>query len=200
MNDIKQEVSSAPNSPANLGEDVLKENADDDAQVKQECDPNNGEKEASLPLNNNEESPEGVSTTEEKTEIKTETEPDEGTDIPNNVDVQETHTRESDVENCKDDNQKDTENETVNEEEPPKKSTFDMYKENYLSVNGHGMLRRKKRKKSEDACSAFGKFVAQELRLLQSSEYRLLLKRKIQRAVLEISELDEKYIKEFMQT
>ncbi|XP_021921136.1 uncharacterized protein LOC110830461 isoform X2 [Zootermopsis nevadensis] len=46
------------------------------------------------------------------------------------------------------------------------------------------------RKRSGDEYIVFGKFVAQELRSLHSEIHRRLLKRKIQKAVLEVSELD----------
>jgi hypothetical protein len=47
------------------------------------------------------------------------------------------------------------------------------------------------RKKTDDEYSVFGKFVAQELRSLHSDMNRRLLKRKIQKAVLEVSELND---------
>lgn len=46
------------------------------------------------------------------------------------------------------------------------------------------------RRKTDDHYSVFGKFVAQELRSLHSEMNRRLLKRRIQKAVLEVSELD----------
>lgn len=56
-------------------------------------------------------------------------------------------------------------------------------------------LKFKKRvaiRKKTDEYGAFGKFVAQELRSLHSEVNRRLLKRMIQRAVLKVSELDDK--------
>jgi len=47
-------------------------------------------------------------------------------------------------------------------------------------------------RKKTDEFGAFGKFVAQELRSLRSEVNRRLLKRMIQKAVLEVSELDDK--------
>jgi len=47
-------------------------------------------------------------------------------------------------------------------------------------------------RKKTDACGAFSKFVAQELRSLRSEVNRRLLKRMIQKAVLKVSELDDK--------
>jgi len=47
-------------------------------------------------------------------------------------------------------------------------------------------------RKKTDEYGAFGKFVAQELRSLRSDVNRRLLKRMIQKAVLKVSELDDK--------
>ena len=47
-------------------------------------------------------------------------------------------------------------------------------------------------RKKTDAYGAFGKFVAQELRSLRSEVNRRLLKRMIQKAILKVSELDDK--------
>jgi hypothetical protein len=47
-------------------------------------------------------------------------------------------------------------------------------------------------RKKTDEYGAFGKFVAQELCLLRSEVNRRLLKRMIQKAVLRVSELDDK--------
>jgi len=47
-------------------------------------------------------------------------------------------------------------------------------------------------RKKTDEYGVFGKFVAQELRSLRSDVNRRLLKRMIQKAVLKISELDNK--------
>lgn len=44
--------------------------------------------------------------------------------------------------------------------------------------------------KPADDHQVFGDFVASELRLLKSDQNRLLLRRKIQRAILEVSEID----------
>jgi hypothetical protein len=47
-------------------------------------------------------------------------------------------------------------------------------------------------RKKTDEYGVFGKFVAQELRCLRSEVNRRLLKRMIQKAVLKVSELDDK--------
>jgi hypothetical protein len=47
-------------------------------------------------------------------------------------------------------------------------------------------------RKKTDEYGAFGKFVVQELRCLRSEVNRRLLKRMIQKAVLKVSELDDK--------
>ena len=47
-------------------------------------------------------------------------------------------------------------------------------------------------RKKTDEYGAFGKFVAQELRSLRSEVNRRLLKRMIQKAILKVSELDDK--------